>query len=67
MAGPVDQEMNAIERIVCYTHRSLHEEGACHPTRVGVPGSTSVSQEADGVGGECEQQPLLWFPREETG
>ena len=30
-------------------------------------GSNGVSREAEGVGGKCGQEPLLWFPWKGTG
>lgn len=44
MTRPTDQEMTAVEKIVCYTHRS-QEKGAHMPPGA-TWGSTSVSQEA---------------------
>lgn len=64
MARPTDQKATAIEKIVCYTHRS-QEEGAGYTTR-GHKESTRFGQEAEGVG-KCEQEHLLRFSWEGTG
>lgn len=59
---PADQEMIAIERLVCYSQSQ--EEGQTVPlwaTRRNI----GISQEAEEEG-ETRQEPLLWFLREVT-
>ena len=46
MVGPPDQEMTAIEKVVCYTHRS-QEQGRVTPHRT-TQGSSGVDQETEG-------------------
>ena len=48
MARPTDQEMTAIEEILCYTHRS-QGEGQVTPGGA-TRGSTRAGQEAEGEG-----------------
>lgn len=62
MARHADMEMTVIKEEVHYTHGSL-EAGGTDVTQ-GHRGSSGVSQEAEGVRGECGQEPLLWFPLE---
>ena len=60
MVRQTDQEMIAIEKTACYTHR-FEEEGLTTPHRA-TWGSTRVGQSRRKHG----QEPLLWFPQEGT-
>lgn len=52
-----------MEKIV-FPHSSQEKRGMAHYGA--TQGSTGDRQEADGSG-NCEQEPLLCFPQEETG
>lgn len=62
---PTDQEMIAIGKTVCYTHKPWRRRHA-RPRRANgeAPGSR---QEAEEVKGKRGQEPSLWFPWEGRG
>lgn len=59
---PTEQETTAIENCL---YSRIPRKGVRHVIR-GRHGSIGFGQEAEGSRGKCGQEPLLWFPREET-
>lgn len=59
MAGTSDQEMTAIGKIVCYTHR-FQEEGAGYAMGT-TQSSTRAGQEAPGMGGHVNKSLCCGF------
>lgn len=63
MVRPTDQQKIATEKIICYSRfptGSPRHKGA-------TQGSTRFLEEAEGMRGKCEQEPLLSFLWEEKG
>lgn len=55
IARPTDQELTAIEKTACYTHRS-QEKGACQATGGATQESARVGEEAGAARGKCGQE-----------
>lgn len=66
MVRPADQNVNAVEEVICYSQTAVEVVGGGGSTtpRGATCGSPRVGQVAEGVRRKCEQEPLWWFPWE---
>lgn len=62
---PTDQEITAIEKVICYIHRSQEREYKSHHGAPHVEVLESITRQR--VRGELGQETLLWFPWEGMG
>ena len=63
MVRPTVTEMTVMKEKSQISRNRKHGTPLSGPTW----GSTRTGQEAEGVRGNCGQEPLLWFPWEEMG
>lgn len=62
---PINQEMTAIAKIICYSQFPRRGDMPCHTGPHGE--AARVTQEAEGARGRRGQESLLWFQQEAMG